>query len=123
MQQVLSARLVALSPFSRPQIMPIQTREVGDEFVVGRTNFFTGEDTIISRRHAKFKLTAHPGGPEKIVVENLSMINGILVNFRPVPPYQAVTVYDGDEIVSPSYLVHCINAIVFFGGTWIDRGD
>src|SRR5271170_2192564 len=102
MQQVMSARLVALSPFSRPQIMPIETREVGDEFVVGRTNFFTGEDTIISRRHAKFKITSHAGGPEVLCVENLSMINGLLVNFRPVQPYQQVTVYDGDEIVSPA---------------------
>jgi FHA domain len=119
----LSARLVALNPVTRPQIMPIETREPDDEFVVGRTNFFRGEDTIISRRHAKFKLVSHPGGYETIVVENLSMINGILLNFRPVPPYQPVTIYDGDEIVSPCYLVHCINGIVFFGGTWIDTGD
>jgi len=101
MQHLLSTRLVALNPISRPQVLAIETRQLGDEFVVGRTNFFTGEDTIISRRHAKFKITAHAGGPEILVVENLSMINGMLVNFRPIQAYQAVTIYDGDEIVSP----------------------
>jgi hypothetical protein len=123
MQHLLSARLVALNPISRPQVLPIEARQLGDEFVVGRTNFFTGEDTIISRRHAKFKITSHTGGPEMLVVENLSMINGMLVNFRPIQPYQAVTIYDADEIVRPSILFVEVNGTVFFRGTWIDRGD
>ena len=101
MQHILSAQLVALNPISRPQTLLIEARQAGDDFVVGRTHFFTGEDTIISRRHARFHITSQAGGPEMLVVENLSMINGMLVNFRPVQPYQAITVYNGDEIVWP----------------------
>jgi len=57
-----------------------------------------------------------------LVVENLSMINGMLVNLRPIQPYQAITIYNGDEIVNFSLGLGLMET-VFFRSTWIDRGD
>ena len=114
---ILATRLEAIHRTARPQTLIIPTQP-GEDFIIGRSNFHTGEDTIISRRHARFNVNSN--GPEKLVVTNLSLINGILVNFTPLQPYQEETLYDGDEIVHSR--VQQAN-IVFLGGTWANRTD
>lgn len=124
---IVQARLVAINPVSRPQIITLNTLRNTD-FVLGRANFFDGEDTIISRRHARFNVLPGSGSIEHLMVSNLSHVNGLLVNFEPLPPFDSTTVYDGDEIVPP--LVLCFRlefgtglTVVFFGGTWLDKSD
>ena len=96
--EILSARLVAKSPTARPQtlLIPLQ---LNSEFIVGRAHFLNGDNTIISRRHARFRVVA--GARERLVVCNLSRINGMLVNFLPLPLDEDITLFDGDEIVLP----------------------
>ena len=96
--EILSVRLTAVNPTSRPQILHIPARP-NQHHTIGRSNFSTGDDTIISRRHARFTINAETT-PERLLVNNLSLINGVLVNFTPVLPFQWQTLYDGDEIVS-----------------------
>ena len=95
---IVQARLVAINPVSRPQTISLNALPNTD-FVLGRADFFDGEDTIISRRHARF--TVHPGAGsmERLMVSNLSHVNGLLVNLAPLLPFDSTTVYDGDEIV------------------------
>jgi pSer/pThr/pTyr-binding forkhead associated (FHA) protein len=100
---ITTIRLHALLPESRPQVIDINLRP-GQERVLGRNDFSTGEDTVISRRHALFTLTAGPGG-DVLGVQNLSLINGVLVNFVPVPPYGRQRLQDGDEIVSSHFQI------------------
>jgi pSer/pThr/pTyr-binding forkhead associated (FHA) protein len=95
---ITSIHLHALLPESRPQVIDISLRP-GDERVLGRNDFSTGEDTVISRRHALFTIAPAPGG-DVLGVQNLSLINGVLVNFVPVPPYGRERLRDGDEIVT-----------------------
>jgi hypothetical protein len=94
--EIVSTRLEAINRISRPLSLTIETRP-GEPSVIGRNNFFNGEDTIISRRHAKF--TIFPSEPEQLRVTNLSQINGILVNFNPLPLNLTATLHHGDEIV------------------------
>lgn len=100
---IVDARLEAINPVSRPQTIPINVQPNNDS-VLGRANFFDGEDTIISRRHARFSIVSSSGAgqPEELKVLNLSHVNGLLVNFEPLQPFQNRTLYDGDEIVPPS---------------------
>jgi pSer/pThr/pTyr-binding forkhead associated (FHA) protein len=96
---IVQARLVAINAVSRPQVISIDALPDSD-FVLGRPNFFDGEDTIISRRHARFSINA-PLNTERLTVSNLSNVNGLLVNFEPLLPFATTTIYDGDEIVHP----------------------
>jgi pSer/pThr/pTyr-binding forkhead associated (FHA) protein len=98
---ITSIHLHALLPESRPQVIDINLKP-GEERVLGRNDFSTGEDTVISRRHALFAIDAGAGG-DVLGVQNLSLINGVLVNFVPVPPYGRQRLEDGDEIVSPPF--------------------
>jgi hypothetical protein len=94
--EIVSTRLEAINEISRPLTLTIATRP-GEPSVLGRHHFFNGEDTIISRRHARFTIST--SGTEQLQVTNLSGINGILVNFEPLPLNLTATLYDGDEIV------------------------
>ena len=114
---IISARLEAINPTSQPQSLLIPTRP-GEDFIIGRSHFSNGQDTIISRRHAKFNI--NNVGPERLVVTNLSLINGILVNFTPLQPFEDETLYDGDEIVLPSL---DRTDVVFFRRTRLDGAD
>jgi hypothetical protein len=99
---ILQIRLVAVNPASRPQVIPINALPDSD-FVLGRASFSDGEDTIISRRHARFTINTVPGGQaEQLYVSNLSNVNGLLVNFEPLLPFDATLLCDRDEIVPPS---------------------
>jgi hypothetical protein len=109
---IVSVRLAAINSTSRPQLLPIPARPNQDH-TIGRSNFSTGDDAIISRRHARFAINTEVG-PERLVVTNLSLINGILVNFTPVLPFQSQTLYDGDEIVRRPCLAF-IDCSVFLG--------
>jgi hypothetical protein len=100
--EIVSARLEAVNSSARPQILSITTRP-GDPCIIGRHDFFTGADSIISRRHAKFQISTT--GVEQLQVINLSKINGILVNLVPLPLNQCTTLYDADEIVRPRFAV------------------
>jgi FHA domain len=95
--EILSVRLQAINPNSRPQTLHIAARP-NEHVTIGRSNFSTGEDTIISRRHALFNITVE-SGLERLSVRNLSAINGMLVNFTPVHQFVWRTLFDGDEIV------------------------
>lgn len=95
---IISARLLAKSPSSTPRILSITARP-NEDFIVGRNTFSSGDDTIISRRHARFSIIAGSNQHERLVVCNLSKINGLLVNFTPLPLDQELTLHDGDEIV------------------------
>ncbi len=117
---ILSVRLAAINPASRPQVLQITLRP-NEDHVIGRSNFSAGEDTIISRRHARFSINTESGA-ERIVVTNLSLINGILVNFTPVPHFQSRTLFNGDEIVSHLFGFTLL-MVVFFWSSWIDRED
>jgi len=99
---ILQIRLVAVNPASRPQVIPINALPDSD-FVLGRASFSDGEDTIISRRHARFTINPVPGGQaEQLYVSNLSNVNGLLVNFEPLLPFDATLLCDRDEIVPSS---------------------
>lgn len=110
--EILSVRLIAINQTSRPQEFQIPSLP-NQDYTLGRSNFSTGDDSIISRRHARFCITAE-SGPEKLLVTNLSLINGVLVNFTPVVPFQWRILYDGDEIVRRSHLAF-IDGSVFLG--------
>lgn len=101
--EILSVRLQAINPNSRPQTLHIAARP-NEHITIGRSNFSTGDDTVISRRHALFYITAE-SGLEKLTVRNLSAINGVLVNFVPINQHEQRTLLDGDEIVFRTPLV------------------
>jgi hypothetical protein len=93
---IVSSHLEAVNASSQPQILQIQAREGAE---IGRPNFFNGNDTSISRRHAKFMIT-RPVNDETLRVTNLSEVNGILVNFTPLPYRESIALITGDEIVT-----------------------
>jgi len=95
--EITSVRLLAKSPLANPRVLIIPAR-FNEEFLLGRANFLTADNGIISRRHARFNIVGVER--ERLVVCNLSAINGLLVNFRPVALDQDVTLYNGDEIVA-----------------------
>lgn len=95
---ILSIRLIAVNPASSPRTFDIPARPNVD-FTLGRSHFSTGDDAIISRRHVKFII--NNAGPESLIVQNLSLANGLLVNFTPVQPHQRKVLLDGDELVFP----------------------
>jgi len=98
--EITSVRLYAISPDARPQVIDIRPTP-GQTRIIGRQDFNSGDDTVISRRHALFSiLSAAEGVDQILVVQNLSLINGILVNFWPVAAYTTHVLVDGDEIVS-----------------------
>lgn len=99
---ILSVRLAAINPTSRPQLLPIPARP-NQAHTIGRNSFSTGDDAIISRQHAQFTINTELG-LERLVVTNLSLINGILVNFTPLLAFQWRILHDGDEIVRRTLL-------------------
>jgi FHA domain len=93
---IVSCRLEAIKTISRPQILPLSVINArNNACTIGRANFHFGQDTIISRQHARFHITP----TEHLHVCNLSSVNGILVNYFPVPYEQSALLNDGDEIV------------------------
>ena len=110
--EIVSTRLEAINRISRPLSLTIATRP-GEPSVLGRYDFFNEEDTIISRRHAKFTISTSE--PEQLQVTNLSQINGILINFNPLPLNLTATLLHGDEIVLTSLYYA---DVVFFGSSW-----
>lgn len=112
---IVHARLEAINPVSRPQTIPLNVLPNNDS-ILGRSSFFDGEDTIISRRHARFSIVSPSGPrqPEMLTVSNLSNVNGLLVNFEPLQPFQSRILYDGDEIVPPSPFLAVMCRVVSF---------
>jgi FHA domain len=116
--EIVHCLLEAINPVSRPQSIPINVLPNQDS-VLGRANFFDGEDTIISRRHARFSILSGLSAgqqPDKLQVSNLSHVNGLLVNFEPLQPFQSCTLQNGDEIVPPIpflFLYVWIHAVCF----------
>jgi hypothetical protein len=103
---ILSSRLEAINPtLTTPATLLITARE-GTECIVGRPNFFDGNDTSISRQHARFQVSRQ-NLSEQLLLTNLSQVNGILANFVPVPHSHTITLTTGDEIVTP--LLNFIN--------------
>jgi FHA domain len=116
--EIVHIHLEAINPSSKPQIIPIPITADSDH-IIGRSTFYTGEDTIISRRHASFTILQRQGH-DILIVRNLSMINGILVNSEPVHPLAERIIRHGDEIVCPPLLfVGVTYFVVFFRGTWV----
>ena len=106
--EITSVRLHALGPDARPQVIDIKAT-LGQTKIIGRQDFNSGDDTVISRRHALFSVvtgTEVGRGEQVLVVQNLSLINGILVNFTPVPTYGSQALVDGDEIVSTLFPIY-----------------
>jgi len=140
--EITSVRLYAISPDARPQVIDIKPTP-GQTRIIGRQDFNSGDDTVISRRHALFSILSGAEGDKDqvLVVQNLSLINGILVNFRPVTAYSTQALVDGDEIVSTlpphAKCTGCCfvcttlmflrtglaNFTVFLRGTWTDGED
>src|SRR5947207_8175102 len=118
--EITSVRLIAINPTSRPQVLQITVQPSLDH-IIGRSNFSAGDDTIISRRHARFSINTDLH-VERLFVTNLSLINGVLVNFTPVQHFESRTLFDGDEIVSHLFEFPLL-MVVFFWSSWIDRED
>ena len=98
---IVQARLVSIHPATRPHRIILSALPNTDT-VLGRPDFFDGEDTIISRRHARFYiLPGQAGSMERLMVSNLSLVNGLLVNFEPLQQFESTAVSDGDIIVLP----------------------
>ena len=110
--EIVSAQLVAVDPLADPQTLSI-TAMPGEDSNIGRRHFSTGEDTTISRRHARFTILAGHG-PERLLVTNLSLVNGMFVNFVPLQQHRAQTLYDGDEIVFRCAFFWTLLILVFF---------
>jgi hypothetical protein len=98
--EIVAASLLAVNRESRPQIIPIIVQP-NRPFTIGRTNFTSRDDTIISRRHAQFHI-ATQRGPEALFVTNLSLVSGVLVNFTPLRHLDMRELFHGDEVVRSS---------------------
>src|SRR5204863_6725359 len=67
--EIVAASLMAVNRESRPQIIPIIVQP-NRTFTIGRSSFTSRDDTIISRRHARFNIVTQRGPAEGLFVTN-----------------------------------------------------